>query len=190
MPRTAKPPQTAVAPPTICFCPTCMGKMRVPANIPAGKKVRCPKCNQTFDPNIASSRGTDKTQLRRNQEADGDGMPEWVWSIIIGGGVGVAIGLVSEFVNGIIDASVSDMFGGSFAGGMVTGMIRGLLFFTVLGAIMGLGTSLGGSPFVGYGIAVFALFPALLLVGAIGGSVMVLPMAIITMQLLDNYLYS
>jgi len=49
-PAPAKAP--AAAPPKVS-CPGCKVVLKVPANFPAGKKIKCPKCSRTFAPTPA-----------------------------------------------------------------------------------------------------------------------------------------
>ena len=184
------PNAALAAPPELCFCPTCMARMKVPASLPKGARLKCPKCKNAFDPGSASSRGDDRTKLQANIAADGPGMPEWVWAILVGAGVGLFVGLIGGFLSGLIDGTFSDYQGGSFWAGMTMGLIKGVVFFVVVGGLIGVTIPLTGSSWAGYIVAFFAFFPCLMLLHAMVGPLMMIAFAVLVVQMIDHKLYS
>jgi predicted Zn finger-like uncharacterized protein len=57
-------------------CPECSATLRVPADLPAGKRVRCPECETRFDPSAddepvrPSRRDRDDDRPRRSRDRD------------------------------------------------------------------------------------------------------------------------
>lgn len=156
----------AAAEPILVFCPTCMARAKVPATLPKGKRVRCPKCSNTYDPFSASSQGSDRIKVRKNIEAESSGLPEWVWAIFIGAGCGIFFGFMTGFYTGVVEGSFAEVAGGGKAAvgwGILIWTILGVGFFTALGVCISVAHVLTGSAFGGFFIGLLGFIPALLM---------------------------
>ena len=162
-------PAAPQAPATdMVFCPSCLTRMKVRTDLPKGKRVRCPKCQQPVDPNSAASVGSTRLKTKAAIEADAKDWPEWVWAIIIGVGNGLPFGAFFGFALTVIFGGMIITAGDSLViAAFVMGLVAGV-GYAVFGTAVALSMVLTGSSIVAYLIGLVLLIPAFFLLGWYG----------------------
>ena len=176
--------------PFMAFCPTCMARAKIPGTLPRGKRVKCPKCGNPFDPRSASSQGSDRIKVRQNIENESAGLPEWVWGIIIGAVCGVFFGALTGFSVGILYGSAEEMMGGSVMTTTIIYTLIGIAFYVVLGVLISVAMVLSGGSVGGYVIGAIGLVPALAIFGIWIGVGPAIVFTALVERVLDHKLYS
>ena len=180
----------APLPPQIVFCPGCVVKMRAPADLPPGRKLKCPKCKQAFDPSLASSRGSGRLKVQQGLASETAGLPEWATALLLGLGCGALFGGINGLVIGAMNGSFDELSGGSIWGGLIGYTLLGVLFFGVVGGLIGLAIAVGGGPVAGYVVAGVSLIPALFLFGPWFGPGAAILIGYLISTVIDYKLYS
>ncbi len=166
-PQATAAPQTG--PPTqMIFCPSCLTRMKTRANLPKGKKVRCPKCQQPVDPHSAAAVGSTRLKTKAAIEADAKDWPEWVWAIIIGVGNGLPFGAFFGFAMGVIFGSFLISAGDSLMLASVLSGTVAAVGYAVFGTGVALSMVFTGSSIVAYIVGVVLVIPAFFLFGWFG----------------------
>ena len=167
-PQTS-PPASAVPPTQTIFCPSCLKRMKIRADLPKGKRVRCPGCQQPVDPHSAAAVGSGRLKTEAAVRADAGDWPEWVWAIVIGVGNGLLFGgIIGTLIGLLFGSFFMDGSGDNLAIATIVGAFVSAGFYAALGTIIALSMVFTGSSVVAYIVGAVLCVPMYLIVGRIG----------------------
>ena len=180
------------------MCPTCVARVKVSLAIEKGKRVRCPKCKQAFDPFSASAVGSDRQAKSAGLITnDNPGLPEWQWAVIIGVGAGLAVGTLIGFMVGQIISSSPSAASLGLAGTVPFWLFLGSLGYAVYGTAIALAMLFTGGSKAGYIVALVGVLPVMAVLtlglgrtGTVIGVAATLGFAAAIERIMDYKLYS
>ena len=176
MTATPAAPNAAAPATQTIFCPSCLTRMKIRADFPEGKRVRCPKCQQPVDPHTAASKGSNRLKTQQAlAKGDDPGLPEWVWAVIIGSGGGLFLGAMVGWLIGMLIAYSPAASAAGPLAQVWFWVVIGSLGYMVYGSAISLTMLFTGGSVGGYAIAAIGAIPVTIFLfiglGRTGGAI-------------------
>ena len=159
--RSAPGATADAAAPFVAFCPSCLSRAKIPGTLAVGKRVKCPKCQQPFDPRGAGASGTNRLKTEKMlAEGDDPGLAEWKWALIIGGVSGVLAGALLGYIIGMLITYAPGGPTEGIFGNLITFAILGAIGYAMYGIAIAMAMHFTGGSTAGYIVAGIGVIPA------------------------------